>query len=121
MLRLMVIAGPDLGLVGEFDGDALTLGRGAGNDFALTDGRVSARHGEITRVGGSLRYQDQGSRNGSQLVTPGRPPAPIEGLVPLADGDGVTLGPGTLVVVRTGFAATAEVDVGAEAVGATEA
>jgi signal transduction histidine kinase/pSer/pThr/pTyr-binding forkhead associated (FHA) protein len=120
MLRLMVIAGPDLGLTGEFDEVALTLGRGAGNQFQLTDPRISGRHGEITRVGGSFRYQDLGSRNGSQWVSPGRAPAPVEGVVPLADGDGVALGPGTLVVARTGVAASADAEVTLPGVAAIE-
>lgn len=109
MLRLMVIAGPDLGLAGEFDGETLTVGRGVGNGFVLTDPRVSAKHGQITRVGESFRYEDLGSRNGSQWVARGRPPARVESVVPLGDGDALALGPGTLIVTRMGFAASAEV------------
>jgi signal transduction histidine kinase len=120
MLRLMVIAGPDVGLAGEFDGEVLTLGRGVGNDFALTDPRISGKHGKITRVGSSYRYQDLGSRNGSQWVSPGRAPSRVEGVVPLSDGDGIVLGPGTLIAVRTGVTATADVDLSPHSVVAIE-
>lgn len=115
MLRLMVIAGPDLGQTGEFDTETLALGRAPGSGFLLTDPRVSGRHGEITRVGGSYRYQDLGSRNGSQLLSPRlQGPRRIEGTVPLADGDAVALGPGTLVGVRTGVTVSAEVSAAPE-------
>ncbi|MCB9706679.1 MAG: FHA domain-containing protein [Myxococcales bacterium] len=49
------------------DRDKVTLGRDIG-DIALRDSQVSGRHGEITFVGGTLRYTDLGSTNGSFLL-----------------------------------------------------
>jgi signal transduction histidine kinase len=113
MLRLMVVAGPDTGRVWETDDEIVTLGRGPGNRVLFTDPRVSARHGEILRVGDGYRFEDLGSRNGSQALAPGHP-APqrvTEGWVPLNDGDALALGPGTLVAVRTSAQASAEMSL----------
>jgi signal transduction histidine kinase len=113
MLRLMVVAGPDAGRVLETDEETVSLGRASGNTMVFTDPRVSARHGEIVRVGEVYRYEDLGSRNGSQVLSPGHPAAQrvSGGIVSLSDGDALALGPGTLVAVRTSMKANAEVSV----------
>jgi signal transduction histidine kinase len=117
MLRLMVIAGPDAGMLQELDEAIVALGRAPTNRFVLTDPRVSGRHGEISRVGEGYRYQDLGSRNGSQLLSPGvAGPARVSAPVPLSDGDAIFLGPGTLVVVRTTVTPSAEVSISPETV-----
>jgi signal transduction histidine kinase len=117
MLRLMVIAGPDAGMQQELDEAIVTLGRAATNRVVLTDPRVSGRHGEISRVGDGYRYHDLGSRNGSQLLSPGvAGPARVAAPVALSDGDAIALGPGTLIAVRTAVTPSAEVSVAPETV-----
>ncbi|MEZ4454498.1 MAG: FHA domain-containing protein [Nannocystaceae bacterium] len=49
------------------DRDRITIGRDIG-DIALRDSQVSGRHGEITFMGGVLRFNDTGSTNGTFLL-----------------------------------------------------
>lgn len=49
------------------DRDKITIGRDIG-DIALRDSQVSGRHGEITFMGGVLRFNDTGSTNGTFLL-----------------------------------------------------
>ncbi len=77
------------------DGELLQVGRGADNDLAFTDARVSSIHGRLVLDGQRLRYQDLGSTNGSALIRDGREhplaPAPAPGTA-LRIGDEIRLG-----------------------------
>jgi DNA-binding winged helix-turn-helix (wHTH) protein len=63
------------------------LGREAGAALWLDSASVSRRHARIVVSGGAATIEDLGSRNGTRVR--GRP---VEGVVPLADGDEITLG-----------------------------
>ncbi len=68
------------------------VGRGAGNDVALSDPRASRRHSQITRQGSQYILVDLGSSNGT-LVNKKR----IQGGYALKEGDVITLGGTELV------------------------
>lgn len=65
MIRLSVISGPDAGKRAVYSGERVTVGRGTTNDFALRDGLVSQRHGELVAHDGGLVYRDLRSRHGT--------------------------------------------------------
>ncbi len=48
----------------------VTIGRSPENMIALTDPRISSRHGRLVREGGRYFYEDLGSTNGSMVRTP---------------------------------------------------
>ena len=89
--RLVVRAGPERGKAYMLQAE-VRVGRGAGNDIALSDPRASRRHGQITRQGNQYILVDLGSRYGT-LVNNKR----IEGGCVLKEGDVLTLGGTELV------------------------
>ena len=95
MLILIVAGGHEKGRVYEFADDRdVTVGR-EGADIALTDSRVSRRHGRLWCDGGRWYVQDTESRHGIY-----RNHAKIAGTQPLKDGDYLQLGRTVLVVAR---------------------
>ena len=68
LIQLTVVSGPDAGLAQSFRKDRLTLGRDQRNDFVLSDGFVSNRHGELVFRNGRLQYCDLKSRHGSLVM-----------------------------------------------------
>jgi signal transduction histidine kinase len=66
--RLIVIKGTDEGKQFDLSGDALTVGRDAGNRIRLLDTEVSRRHAEFTPTkDGGYRLLDSGSANGTYV------------------------------------------------------
>ena len=64
-----MVSGPDTGLTLSFTKSRVTIGRDSTNDFVLTDGFVSNRHGEFKIDGRiSATYRDLRSRHGSLVV-----------------------------------------------------
>jgi hypothetical protein len=70
------------------------IGRGTDATLRLDDNGVSRRHGKLTRLDGSWRYEDLGSTNGT-MVNGQR-----IGAVDLSDGDRLELG-SSLIVFRS--------------------
>lgn len=68
MLEVTVVSGPDTGLTQSFRQNRISLGRDGRNDFVLTDGFVSNRHGELVYREGQLTYRDLKSRHGSLVM-----------------------------------------------------
>ena len=68
LIQVTVSSGPDTGLAQSFRQARITLGRDQRNDFVLTDGFVSNRHGEIVYRQGKLTYRDLRSRHGSLVM-----------------------------------------------------
>jgi 3',5'-cyclic-nucleotide phosphodiesterase len=62
------VSGPDSGLTQSFRQTLVSLGRDARNDFVLSDGFVSNRHGELVFRNGHLCYRDLKSRHGSLVM-----------------------------------------------------
>jgi len=62
------VSGPDTGLSQSFRQTRISLGRDGRNDFVLTDGFVSNRHGELVYRNGQLTYRDLKSRHGSLVM-----------------------------------------------------
>ncbi len=89
--RLVVRVGPERGMTYILQAEA-RVGRGAGNDVALSDPRASRRHSQITRQGSQYILVDLGSSNGT-LVNKKR----IQGGYALKEGDVITLGGTELV------------------------
>ncbi len=67
-MQLTVVSGPDAGLSQSFRQPRVSLGRDGRNDFVLTDGFVSNRHGELVFRNGQLSYRDLKSRHGSLVM-----------------------------------------------------
>ncbi len=68
-IKLTVVSGPDSGMSFVYDQPKVTVGRNPQNDFVLTDGFVSGRHGAFERTdSGDVRYRDTQSRHGSLVV-----------------------------------------------------
>lgn len=67
--------------------DAATLGRAERADIVLADPAVSSEHARVSRVGRAWVLSDLGSTNGTRLNE-----RRVDGDVPLAHGDVVTLG-----------------------------
>lgn len=63
-----MVSGPDAGLAQTFRQARVCLGRDQRNDFVLTDGFVSNRHGELIYRNGQLTYRDLRSRHGSLVM-----------------------------------------------------
>jgi len=68
-------------------GQAVTLGRAAGNEIVIHDERASRQHAEIVPAGDGWSIRDLGSRNGT--LVGGRP---ITAEQPLAPGDVIAIG-----------------------------
>ncbi|WP_164856327.1 HD domain-containing phosphohydrolase [Lujinxingia sediminis] len=68
ILSLTVLSGPDAGLTRSFQQERVQLGRDRRNDFVLSDGFVSNRHGEFSLEGSTLVYRDLCSRHGSTVM-----------------------------------------------------
>jgi len=71
LLLLSVVSGPDTGRSLSFRKPKVTLGRDSANDFMLTDGFVSNRHGEFVVEGDQVIFQDLRSRHGSMVIING--------------------------------------------------
>jgi hypothetical protein len=67
--------------------DGAILGRADDVDVVLADPAVSSRHARVSRVGRAWVISDLGSTNGTRLND-----SRVDGDVPLAHGDVVTLG-----------------------------
>ncbi len=65
--RLIVVAGPDLGLEWSFKKAEITIGRAAENDIDFTDIAVSRTHARIVREGETFFLTDLGTDNGTFL------------------------------------------------------
>jgi DNA-binding NtrC family response regulator len=65
--RLSIVAGPDEGVVREFDADSIRMGARRENDLVLRDDRVSGLHCEIRLDPSGYRLRDLGSKNGTFL------------------------------------------------------
>lgn len=68
LVQLTVVSGPDAGLSRSFRKSDISIGRDASNDFVLSDGFVSNRHGEIEVDPAELVYRDLRSRHGSLVM-----------------------------------------------------
>ena len=90
---LVVRAGRERGQTFTLEAET-RLGRGSGNDVALSDPKASRRHSQITRHGSQYVLVDLGSSNGT-FVNNRR----IEGAYVLKDGDVIKLGE-TEIVIR---------------------
>jgi hypothetical protein len=77
-------------------GECLTIGRGNGVDLRVDDQGLSRTHASVRRDGGAVWFLDEGSRNGSFV---NGEPVPADGRS-LADGDEITIGDGTMIVVN---------------------
>jgi hypothetical protein len=64
---VVIIEGPDSGRQARLTG-ALTIGRGDGNDLALTDEYVSTRHARFVPHDGQWYVEDVGSTNGTYVA-----------------------------------------------------
>lgn len=53
----------------RFEDDEVSIGRSPENMIALTDPRISSRHGRLMRLKGRAYYEDLGSTNGSMVRT----------------------------------------------------
>ncbi len=68
-VKLTVVSGPDAGLCLSFQQSNVQVGRAPDNDFVLSDGFVSGRHGQFRQnAEGDVIYQDLESRHGSLVV-----------------------------------------------------
>ena len=66
---MTVVSGPDSGMSLSFAKPTITIGRGPDNDFVLSDGFVSGRHGVVEAAGPEeVVYRDEESRHGSLVV-----------------------------------------------------
>lgn len=69
VINLTVLSGPDSGMSRAFRGrPKIGVGRGTRNEFVLTDGFVSNRHGELIFDDDELVYRDLRSRHGSLVL-----------------------------------------------------
>ena len=93
-LRLVCVAGEDIGRTFRIDERSMTIGRGA-VAIALGSTSVSRNHARITATGGDLTITDLGSSNGT-LVNAVRIAKPT----PLQIGDRVQVGSTILLVSR---------------------
>ncbi|HEX7597422.1 MAG TPA: FHA domain-containing protein, partial [Polyangia bacterium] len=91
MLALLALFGPKQGLRIPLTG-RLILGRGAGADLQLVDGKVSREHCRID-VGDRILVEDLGSQNGTYLNG-----GLIHEPAPLAEGDELAIGDTLLLV-----------------------
>ncbi len=68
LVQLTVVSGPDAGLSRSFRQGGISIGRDASNDFVLSDGFVSNRHGIIDVSEQAMNYRDLKSRHGSLVM-----------------------------------------------------
>jgi len=64
---LFVFRGNNQGMRFELEGEAVSLGREAGNDIQLHDTEVSRRHAELRRAAKTFTLTDLGSSNGTYV------------------------------------------------------
>jgi tetratricopeptide (TPR) repeat protein len=93
--RLIVVAGPDIGLEWAFKSGDITIGRDEDCELSLSDIAVSRRHARIGLEGASFVIEDLGSNNGTFLNGDA-----IEGRVMLSAGDEIVVGERTLRFVE---------------------
>ncbi|HEV7223226.1 MAG TPA: FHA domain-containing protein, partial [Pirellulales bacterium] len=67
MPSLFVFRGNNQGMRFELEGEAVSLGREAGNDIQLHDTEVSRRHAELRRAAKTFALTDLGSSNGTYV------------------------------------------------------
>lgn len=65
--RMIVVAGPDLGVEWSFKKPSIVIGRGSDCDIELVDIAVSREHAKINLVGANFVLEDLGSNNGTCL------------------------------------------------------
>jgi pSer/pThr/pTyr-binding forkhead associated (FHA) protein len=65
--RLIIVAGPDLGVEWSFKQPEISIGRAAENDLDFTDIAVSRNHARIVRDGNNFFLEDRSSDNGTFL------------------------------------------------------
>lgn len=65
--RLIVVAGPDIGIEWSFKKAEITIGRAAENDIDFTDIAVSRSHARVVREGETFFLTDLGTDNGTFL------------------------------------------------------
>ncbi len=92
--RLIVVAGPDIGLEWGFKQAEITMGRGSENEIDFADIAVSRHHARITLEGVEFVLNDLGSNNGTLLNG-----VRIE-REPLCSGDEIVVGARTLRFVE---------------------
>lgn len=101
--RLIVVAGPDIGLAWSFKAGEVVIGRDEGCALALSDIAVSRRHARILLDGGGFFIEDLGSNNGTFLNGDR-----VEGRRGLVAGDEVVIGERTLRFVELNEAPSTE-------------
>jgi tetratricopeptide (TPR) repeat protein len=93
--RLIIVAGPDIGLEWSFKVPEITIGRGTENPVDFSDIAVSRQHARISQNGGFFYLADLGSNNGTLLNGD-----KIEKTEQLSSGDEVVVGARTLRFVE---------------------
>lgn len=63
--QLVMHSGPTPGKTFPLEGDAVTIGREAGNGIVINDAEVSRKHSQLTLQGGKYILTDIGSTNGT--------------------------------------------------------
>lgn len=101
-ITLKVRSGRGTDLV-PMTGSRVTIGRGEDASLSIDDSGLSRRHASINRDGRRVWILDERSANGSFVNGDLVPP---EG-TPLSDGDEITLGRETVIIVNIGLAAPA--------------
>lgn len=92
--RIVVLAGPDRGLVADIGTATIHIGKAPGCELTLTDPGVSRKHLRLRAVDGGLEVQDLASTNGSYFEG-----ARFDRLIVAGDGL-LTIGETDLKVVR---------------------
>ena len=64
---LVVLSGPERGLLREIAGEVFHVGKGAENDLVLADATVSRKHCQLRREGAGWLLRDLDSTNGTML------------------------------------------------------
>lgn len=92
--RLIIVAGPDLGMEWAFKKPEIVMGRDEDCDLMMSDIAVSRRHAKLTLEGGHFVLHDLGSGNGTYLNG-----ARVE-REELSPGDEITVGERTMRFVE---------------------
>jgi DNA-binding winged helix-turn-helix (wHTH) protein len=77
------------------------IGRDPKCTVRIDSARVSRRHARISVGGASATIEDLGSKNGTRIGS-----RPVEGVIPLSDGDVIVIGPAALVFWAKGEGST---------------
>ncbi|MBE7448244.1 MAG: sigma 54-interacting transcriptional regulator [Kofleriaceae bacterium] len=93
VLRLVVVDGPDVGVVFEVAATGGTLGRGREHAFRLTDPSVSRAHARLVVRGGEVVLEHLGGRNPTLVA------GEVVSSRPLTSGDVIELGDTRLAAV----------------------